>query len=300
MSRVIHCGWCGVAGHRIDRCNDINMRDLYKEHVNNGKFYFNYNNNPIIVNFNFYVLSMSRYSLKHIKAIASYSGFIVSIPRGELTNLICRRVFRKIYDYNTRHNIIINRRPLELSTTSIEPSYISPINITEVHTIPEVYTIPEVHTIPEVYNIPRVEYTINPINDINCCEILNNGDDDEIKEEQTECCICYDDNSINMFVEFNCNHKTCFNCFDQLLSHKSKTSSFPTRVSSLNINEAHNNTITNCTLNCPMCRGRIGTVYAFDDTLSRVNYIKNKYIDEFKKNQDIYLQNLLTIKNNNH
>jgi hypothetical protein len=286
MSRAIHCGWCGIAGHRIDRCNDIYMRDLYSEHVNNGKFYFNYNNNPLIVNFNFYVLSMSRYSLKHIKAIASYSGFIVSIPRVELTNLICKQVFRKIDDYNRRHNIIINRRPLNVLPNTIEPSYISPINITEVHTI------------PEVYNIPRVEYTYNPINDINCCEILNN--DDESKEQQTECCICYDDNNINMFVEFNCNHKTCINCFDQLLSYKSKTASFPTRVSMLNINEAHNNIITNCTLNCPMCRGRIGTIYALDDTLSRVNYIKNKYVDEFKKNQDIYLQKLLTIKNNNH
>lgn len=293
MSRIIHCGWCGIAGHRIDRCNDINMRDLYNEHVNNGKFYFNYNNNPLIVNFNFYVLSMSRYSLKHIKAIASYSGFIVSIPRGELTALICKQVFRKIDDYNRRHNITIQRQPLNVSTNSINPSYISPI------TIPEIRTIPDVYDIPEIYNIPRVEYTINPINDINCCEILND-DDDEFKEQQTECCICYDDNSINKFVEFNCNHKTCINCFDQLLSHKSKTASFPTRVSMLNINEAHTNTITNCTLNCPMCRGRIGTVYACDDTLSRVNYIKNKYVDDFKRNQDIYLQNLSTIKNNNH
>lgn len=264
MARRIHCGWCGIAGHRIDCCNDPNMRDLYKEHVNNGKFYFNYNNNPIIMNFNLYVQSMSRYSLKHIKAIASYSGFIVSIPRVELTNLICKQVFRKIDDYNRRHNI--NRR--------------------------------QFIDIPEVYHIPRVEYTYNPINDMNCCEILNNVDD--VKEQQTECCICYDDNNIDMFVEFNCNHKTCFDCFDQLLSHKSKTTSFPTVVRRTNIHHAHNNIITDCLLNCPMCRDRIGTVYAYNNTLSKINSIKNRYVDDFKKNQDIYLQQLLIIKNNNH
>ena len=241
MSRI-HCGWCGEAGHRVNHCNNPSLRELYKEHKSNGKQYYILEMS-IMARFNLYTLSMSRYSLKQIKAIASYMKFkhIGVFTRNDLTYFICKKIFN---DYRFNH----------------------------------------------VIRMPIIEYTINPIIDMNCCQIIESNVE---PNELSECCICYNMLNEDMFVKFNCNHKTCLDCFKEIVTYKSQTSHFPTRLAITNINDAHKKIISCSSINCPMCRSVIDTVYS--EKVDSLSNIKNEYIENLKVKQDLYLRYILQI-----
>jgi hypothetical protein len=242
MSRIIHCGWCGCAGHRVNHCNHPSLRELYKEHKSNGKQYYMLQM-PIIDRYNLYILSMSKYSLKQIKAIASFMNIkrIYLFARRHLIHFICKEILN-----NYRYNHFVK--------------------------------------------MPKIEYAINPIMNMNCCQIIESNV--EANEEVSECCICYNNVKEDMFVKFNCNHKTCLDCFKQIITYKSQTSHFPTMLAITNL-DAHKNIISCSSINCPMCRSVIDTVYSEKkDTLSN---IKNEYIQKFKVKQDFYVSYILQI-----
>jgi hypothetical protein len=241
MSRI-HCGWCGCAGHRVNHCNHPSLLELYKEHKSNGKQYYMLEI-PIIDRFNRYILSMSTYSLKQIKAIASYMNFkyMKLLSRRELTYFICKKIFM-IYRFN------------------------------------------------HFVRMPKIEYTVNPIINMNFCQIIESNVE---ANEVSECCICYNSVKEDMFVKFNCNHKTCLDCFKQIITYKSQTSHFPTRLAITNLDDAHKKIISCSSINCPMCRSVINTLYyEKEDSLSNM---KNKYIENFKVKQHIYLSHILQI-----
>lgn len=241
MSRI-HCGWCGEAGHRVNYCNHPSLLELYREHKSNGKQYYILEM-PIIARFNLYILSMSRYSLKQIKAIASYMNFkhIGLFTRKHLTYFICKKIFN---DYRYNH----------------------------------------------VIRMPKIEYTINPIIDMNCCQIIESNVE---PNELSECCICYNMVNEDMFVKFNCNHKTCLDCFKQLITYKSQTSYFPTTLAITNVHDAHNKIISCSSINCPMCRSVVDTVYS--EKVDSLSNIKNEYIANLRVKQDIYLRYIAQI-----
>ena len=247
MSKI-HCGWCGVAGHRINQCNHPSMKNSYIEHKSNGKQYYKIQI-PTNEKFNLYLLSISSYSLKRIKAIASYCGYknFGLLSRKDLTYIICKIIFNY---YDLKYRI----------------------------------------------RIPNIEYTINPLIYINCCKTIKSNKSSI--ESSSECCICYNNIKYDMFVNFNCNHKTCLDCFKQLLLYKSTTSNFPTYVSRSNIIDIVENKLNDCScfINCPLCRSVINTIYYENDILTK---LKNKYIQELKIKQALYIDHINTILYNN-
>lgn len=250
MSKI-HCGWCGEAGHRINHCNHPSMKNSYIEHKSNGKQYYKIQI-PTNEKYNLYLLSISSYSLKRIKAIAIYSGYknIGIFSRKHLTEFICIIVFNY---YDLKYGV----------------------------------------------RIPNIEYTINPLIYINCCQpIKSNIEFKSNIESSSECCICYNNIKYDTFVNFNCNHKTCLDCFKQLISYKSTTSNFPTYVSRSNIDIVENKlNDSSCFINCPLCRSVIDTIYYENDILTK---LKNKYIQELKVKQDLYIHHINNILYNTY
>ena len=246
MSKI-HCGWCGGVGHRINQCNHPSMKNSYIEHKSNGKQYYKIQI-PLNEKFNLYLLSISSYSLKKIKAIASYCGYknFGLFSRNHLTVFICKIIFNY---YDLKYGV----------------------------------------------RIPKIEYTINPLIYINCCQTIESNI--EIKSNDSsssECCICYKNINYDMFVNFNCNHKTCLDCFKQLLSYKSINSNFPTIVSRSNIDTVDNKLIDcSCFINCPLCRSVVNTIYCKNDMVL-IN-LKNKYIQDLMVKQNLYIQHINTI-----
>lgn len=238
MSKI-HCGWCGEAGHRVNQCDHPSLKNSYIEHKSNGKQYYKIQI-PTNEKFDLYLLSISSYSMKRIKAIASYSGYknIGSFSRKDLTHIICKIVFNY---YDLKCGV----------------------------------------------RIPNIEYTINPLIYIDCCQTIESN-----IESSSECCICYNNVKCDVFVNFNCNHKTCSDCFEQLLSHKSTTSNFPTYVSRSNIDIVENMlNDCSCFVNCPLCRSVIDTTYCENDTLTK---LKNKYVQDLKMKQHLYIDHINT------
>ena len=237
MSRI-HCGWCGEEGHRINHCKNPTMEELYNKHKTNGN---NYNNLqlPIIQKLNMYISSTSTYSLKELKAIASYIGIknIGKLSRMELRYYICKAVLNE--------NIIY---------------------------------------------IPKIAFTISPLVKINCCQVIKSTEESESTEELSECCICLNNVTSDMFVKFNCNHNTCIDCFKELVKCKTKINYFPTEI--LRHGEIVDLSYKCYYINCPMCRSNIKTIYSENDILSK---LKNEHINIYNIQKEYYLSILKNI-----
>lgn len=282
MSRIIHCGWCGEAGHRINHCKSHSMEELYNRHKLNGRCHYDL---TLSTNekLQMYVLSTSTYSLKKIKAISAYMGVknISSLARLQLANIICIEIFNELHD-------IINVPKVSFTMTPLVNMCCQVID-----TKPATNCDVDAILMSILMRDKAKDEAKDEVNDEANDEVNDEAKDEA--EELSDCCICFENLTSDKFVKFDCKHDTCIDCFKELVKCKTTTSHFPTTISR---SRSHINVKYKCYyVKCPMCRSQINTIYSENNILSD---LKNEHINNLNAQKRMYLMLVEMHKNQRH
>lgn len=248
------CGFCGLGGHNITRCNDPRIPEI----LNTSQMYLhnivdNPNDPDRIINYRNYLTNAP---MTIIKLLANRNSIpSINSRREIITILLCRAT-------NTSPTMVPTNRVLFPATppSNIRRVLLSPEPMNEYRRNRRRNTIlsimdEEFITLPPLpLNFPTYEDEAKKTIVV-FYSLMDNTTDNTT--EQTDCPICFVSMEYHNETTTNCNHKFCSNCVKEIISRKKPIVEDDGGVYQ---------TIKCNVLNCPLCRTEINELSTLDNT----------------------------------
>lgn len=263
------CGFCGLRGHNITRCNDPRIPDILNVSRTFIRNIIQNSHNPVLLNN--YKEYLTGQSINTIKLLANRNHISSSISKKEMIEMLIMNVQYEVFleglhEYTPvqpRENQIMFigtpdspatyhqlRRPPDAPTPHdrrriTSQVSISPVSISLTSIFDEEF-IPLPPFTNETVSAERTQIVFYPLTN-------------ETIEKNDECPICYDCVNFKNQMTTNCNHTFCCNCIKEIIARKEP------------ILDDECQTLNCDIINCPLCRTKI-TEFS---TLNNIDFVKN-------------------------
>jgi hypothetical protein len=241
---IIRCGFCGLSGHNIIRCNNHRIPDI----LNTSQMYvYSVIDDPYnIINYRNYLTNAH---ITTIKLLANRNSISSVNSRSEMIELLLRKA-EDIANHSRQPIQAPSTPPNNMRRILLSPEPINEYRRNHRPTVPQ-------YMDDEFIALPPVSLEFPMLSDVDTSKksIIVFYSFIDTTTEPSDCPICFNAIDCNNQTITNCNHKFCCVCVKEIISRKKPI-----------IEDEAFQTICCDTMNCPLCRTEINELSTLNNT----------------------------------